>query len=509
MLKRTVIIFLLVILILSGCSSEKQSDLNPITITVLYNDVADNPFQEDWRILEEYENNQSVKLDVILGDNADYEKAIALYMKAEVPPDIFLKCWPDTIENYANDGLLLPISDYEYLMPYYKAYIEKYDLQSEIDTLRIDNGKYYILPGYQREIQVQQWIYRQDIFEQNNLEAPKTYDELFDSLILLKELYPESKPITASWGGAHLFSMMGASYGIPAGWSGTRFYNEIKKEWQFAPATDNYRELYRFLNKCYTAEILDPATLDQSNEDFIEKIVNGEALVTVTWISSGFDTWNEQLKENGIDGGKWAALPVPASTIGISALPPVEKFKEGLAVSANSVNKPYFEDMIKFLDWAIYSEDGIDLTYWGVEGLTYKDTPAGKVFLPNIISPKNKDGTINISSAYGFESFFDLNEDEEFEDYKKPDHIVEFLSESEKANETMTKDPELNLSTDEIEVIKIIEEKLTPYLDETSIKFITGDLSIEDDWDEYLSEIDDIGYTVLEKTWNNAWKRGE
>ena len=47
------------------------------------------------------------------------------------------------------------------------------------------------------------------------------------------------------------------------------------------------------------------------------------------------------------------------------------------------------------------------------------------------------------------------------------------------------------------------------YLDEKSIKFITGDLSIEDDWDEYLSEIDDIGYTVLEKTWNNAWKRGE
>lgn len=500
--KKLVIILILILATLTGCNTKKADDA--FTFSVLYNESSDNPYNEDWEILEEYKKVSNVTIDIRIGDNSDYESAIELNLNAESPPDVILKVWPDTIEEYANEGLLLPISDYEDLMPNYMAYIEEHNLQSEIDNLRLANDKYYILPGYQREIQVQQWIYRQDIFEDSNIPMPTTYDELFDALVILKEVHPDSTPITASWGGAHLLSMMGAGYGIPGGWSGTRFFDEENNEWKYAPATDNYKELYRFLNESYSAGILDPAFFDQSNDDFIEKIVNGKALVTVTWVSSGFDTWNDQLESNGISGGKWAPLPVMESTIGISALPPVNTFRKGIAISKTAIDKPYFEDMLAFLDWAIYSEEGIDISYWGIEGLTYEITADGKQFLPNIISAKNPNGTVRINE-YGFNELFNLNENEEFENNKKPDDIVTFLENSINANETLQLAPNLVLSDNAIEMAGIIEEELAIYINESNKKFITGELSIDDDWEAYLVRLEELGYTTLETIWNNAW----
>ncbi len=492
MSKKLLLLFITIIFFLTAFGNDKEN-IEPLTFSILFNETQGNPFSEDWPILEEYLEKKNVILDIRLGDDANYEEAIKLNMNAENPPDVILKVWPDTIEGYASEGLLLTISDYEYLMPNYQKYIKEHNLGNEIDKLRLENGKYYILPGYQREIQVQQWIYRQDLFEKHNIPTPTTYDELYESLVLLKELYPESTPITASWGGAHLFSMMGAGYGIPAGWSGTRYYNEAEDEWQYAPATNNYRELYRFLNKCYEAGILDPAIFGQSNDEFTDKLLNGKGIVTVTWISSGFNYWNQQLEKNGIEGGKWVPLPVMESTIGISKLPPVNRFRKGIAVSADALNKPYFEKMIQFLDWAIYSDEGMNLTYWGVEGLTYKTSSEGKDLLPVDLG------------KYGFVSFFDLCENEDFENYKKPDEIVSFLNRSINAHETLNITPELILNNYSIEMTEIIDNNLTPYVNKTSIKFITGELSIDDDWDNYISELEDLGYKILEAIWNTSW----
>ncbi len=500
----TIFISILIILSLTGCKSKK---ITPYTVSILYNNVEGAPFQADWKILEEYKDTHNITFDVKLGLNTDYGKALDLYLNSDTIPDVILKVYPSTIESYAIDGKLLPISDYEELMPNYTAYIEEHNLQSEIEKLKLDNGKYYLMPGFQREIQVQQWIYRYDLFKEHSLGTPKTYDELFDALVVLKEKYPDSTPITASWGGAHLFSMMGAGYGITGGWSGTRFYDFDAKKWTYAPATESYKQMYKFLNRCYEAGVLDPDIFSQSNEDFMNKIQTGKALVTVTWITSGFDNWNSQLKKNGFENGELRALPVMESTVGLKSLPAVNKFRKGLALSSSVADKPYFEDLLRFLDWAVYSDEGMELTTWGIPGLTYEKTDNNKRFLPTIKTPKNTNGTVDISAEYGFNLFFNLNENEEYEDYKKPSQIVTFLSNSEKAGETMDMSPTLDLNTSDIDVIALVDENLVPYVNDASLKFITGELDIENEWDVYLVEIENIGYKILEETWNDAWKR--
>lgn len=508
-MKKTRLIFLLFLslslLILPACATEPTQQA-PLTFSLLYNENAATPFQEDWLILQEYEQRKNVTFDVTLGDDADYLSSVTKVFQTGEIPDIILKVWPEQIEDYAIDGLLLPTSDYADQMPYFNAYIEEHGLEAELDKLRLPNGKFYILPGYQRQIQVQQWIYRRDLFEQHGLGVPATYDELFDDLMVLKDEYPDSTPMTAIWGGAHLMAMMGAGYEIPAGWNGVRGYNEQTDRWEFAPATDNYKAMHQFLNRCYEAGILDPDSFTQPDEEFYNKLLEGRGLVTVTWITSGFSNWNATLAENGQVGGEWAPLPVPESTIGVTALPAVDPFRKGLVISAAAAEKPYFEELLAFVDWAVYSKAGRTLTAWGVEGTTFENTADGKKFVDEIKTPKNPNGTIDMTAEYGLNTLFNLVENEEYEDDKKPEEIVAFLERSLAAHETAPMDPPLLLDENAIESTRAIEENLWTYMNDTSMAFITGEIDIDTGWDAYLQELEDRGYLTLEEIWNSAWQ---
>jgi putative aldouronate transport system substrate-binding protein len=507
MFLKTVINLIVLAALLASCAPQPTASPEPIGFTVLYNDRKATPLQADWRILEEYKTRKNVTLNIRVADDANYDKALVQTLESGDIPDIVLKVYPKTIESYANAGVLLPFSDYEALLPNFMAYVKEHNLQPEIDKLRMKNGKYYILPGYQRKIQVQQWIYRQDVFEKNNLPAPKTYDEMFSSLVALKKIYPNSTPITGPWAGAHLFAMMGAGYGIPAGWAGTSYYNKSEDRWQFSPATENYREMYRFLARCYAAGILDPAIFTQSEADFIKKLGDGSALVVVTWVSSGFGPWDAKLKENGFPDGKWAALPVMTSTIGIKALPAVDPFRKGLIVPARVINEPHFKELLQFIDWAVYSEEGMTLTSWGVEGFTFEKTASGKIFLPNILTPKNPAGSIDASKQYGLNQLFNLNENAEFEDYKRPAEIVALLSQSQNAGDVADMPQVLQLDVQALDAIRIINENVSTYVADSSTKFITGELSVDKDWDGYIAELEKRGYKTLEQIWNDAWKK--
>ena len=174
----------------------------------------------------------------------------------------------------------------------------------------------------------------------------------------------------------------------------------------------------------------------------------------------------------------------------------MDPFRKGLIVSARVVNEPYFEDLLKFLDWAVYSEEGRTLTTWGIEGLTYENTPNGKNFLPDIVPDE-----------YGLSLLFNLVENEEYTDLNKPAEIAAFLERSLNAKETLEISPQLQLDAQSIEAIRIINEKLEPYAAEMSTKFITGEMDINMDWDAYILELDSRGYRTLEIIWNDAWQK--
>ncbi len=508
MRKRVLLVLIVITLLyMTGCSASEEPAEPVQHYSVLYNNKEEHPFSQDWIILDAYEQRRGVALDISLGDDSTYDRYVIEAIEAESPPDIILKVWPEQIVEYAYKGLLLPVSDYTDAMPYYTSYLAEHDLQEEVERLRLDDGKYYILPGYQRGIQVQQWAYRQDLFEQHALGVPQTYEDLLDALVYLREQYPESTPLTAPWGGAHLLAMMGAGYGITAGWSGNRSYNEAADRWEYAPATDACRLMYRFLARCYEAGILDVEHFDQSVDEFIRKITHNEAFLTPTWISSGFDSWNDALAENGFEQARWSPLPVPESTAGLRALPPVDRFRK-LVLPASLKNAPYLNDLLTFIDWAVYSPEGQRLTTWGIVGETYETGAQGIRYLSQMKTNMNPDGEVDIYTTYGLDQLFNLCENEELEDQKKPPQIVRFLQESYSRGENLPTVPLLTLSSVDLELISQIDKYLDGYAQNAALRFITGELDTGDDWDSYLSELEKLGYGTLERIWNAAYEGG-
>jgi putative aldouronate transport system substrate-binding protein len=267
--------------------------------------------------------------------------------------------------------------------------------------------------------------------------------------------------------------------------------------------------MLQYLNRCYEANLLDPEMFTQSNDEFTNKLTEGSVFVSVSWITSGFDNWNEILEENGHNNGTWYPLNVPESTIGISKLPPVSVFKKGLIIPNSIIENNDFEETLKFLDWAIYSKEGIELTYWGVEGLTFERGDNGNVLLDNIKSPKNIDGNIDLSVDYGFNMFFNMNESRSYEDYKKPDYIVDFLNTSFQNQDTQEETPDLILSTNEMIIVEKISGELVIIANEYTEKFIKGELNFEEDWLNYINILNDNGAEIMVEIWNDAWQSRE
>ena len=473
---------------------------------MLYNDRDTVPLRKDWLVLSEIAKRKNITFKITTGPDSKYLPSVYAAINSADVPDIILKVWPAEVVPFASTGQLLPINKFEYLLPNYMNYLKNSDLRKEIDALRDKNGNYYILPGFQREIQVQQWVYRQDLFEMHKIGEPRSYDELYNALVTLKSIYPNSRPLTACYGGSHLFAMMGAGNGIPSGWNGNRMYNELADSWVFAPRTRNWREMYRFLHKCYTAGLLDPDIFTQDPNSFIRKLTNGTSFVTVTWISSGFSLWNNQLEDAGIKSGVWVPMMVPQSTVGIKALPSVDRFRKGAAITANAAAKPYFKDLMAFLDWIYYTEEGRTLAVWGTEGTTYDIKNGKKAYAKTLKTSKNPLGTLDPARDFGLNTMFDLCEVPDFEDSKKPAEIVAFLNDSLSQKLTLKSYPTLTLGSTEQNSINIFAKSLDEYVDLMVKQFITGEADIDLDWSVYLSTLGKLGSNSLESIWNNAWK---
>ncbi len=478
------------------------------TFTILYNNDSEEPYQNDWLILEEYRKRRGIVFDPRFGDDDNYNLTLTETLNSNNIPDIVLKVYPNEIAPYAGSGKLLAISDYLDKMPYFRAYIAEHNLEGEIDELRMEDGKLYILPGFQRPMQVQQWVYRKDLFAAHQLGVPETFGELIQDLAYLKTRYPRTEPITACWGGAHLMAMLGAAFGIPAGWNGNRYYQQERDSWKYAPATPNARALYTFLHTCNQEGLLDPELFTQDYAAYEQKLTDGTALVTATWITSGLEPRNQRLSAAGLPDGEWAPLPVPVSPLGVRALPPIDTFRKGLVIPADAALKPYFMRLLTFIDWAVYSEEGMELTSWGVEGVTFSHDESGnRFFLPGIEAIKSVNAEKIIKRDFGLDALFNLNENASLVEYKRPEEINTFLKASLERGDTAAPAPELPLSDTQMNTLQGMLPRINAYAADALLQFATGILDPDKDWETYLRELETRGYRSVEIIWNNAWDR--
>src|SRR5699024_10628944 len=118
------------------------------------------------------------------------EKRSLLISTGEAP-DIIPNTYAGQEQPFIPSGAILPISDHLDLLPNFSRLIDEWNLHEDIDTIKQKDGKFYIIPGLHQSYTPQYSLaIRTDIFEENDIPIPDSWDDLYKDLKTLKGKYP-------------------------------------------------------------------------------------------------------------------------------------------------------------------------------------------------------------------------------------------------------------------------------------------------------------------------------
>lgn len=233
----------------------------------------------DWSDIEqlnEYEKRLGVKFEGTAYDPEAWESKFTLMLASDELADVIVNAGLDraTLEKYAADGYFLDFSQYLDLMPNLSAVFEKYPEYKDAVTMS-DGGIY----GFGKlNAAVTEAALAEDTFisqtwlDNLGLEMPKTVDELYNVLVAFKTQDPNGNgeadeiPMTyaPNAGRTQIESLLMKAYGIPV--VGAYGIPSIGVDYNVSPdengkiqywdLTDEFKEVLKFLNKCYEEELI-------------------------------------------------------------------------------------------------------------------------------------------------------------------------------------------------------------------------------------------------------------
>ena len=138
----------------------------PVTYSISFSDASWYAKQPEWEsegIFKDIENLTNVHLDITSYDSGDYNQKINLAINSGSATYIIPKVYDEN--PYVAGGGVVAVSDYIQYMPNFSAFVEKYNMNPDLDTIRQNDGKFYRLPGmHQAALQDYTIEVREDIF---------------------------------------------------------------------------------------------------------------------------------------------------------------------------------------------------------------------------------------------------------------------------------------------------------------------------------------------------------
>jgi putative aldouronate transport system substrate-binding protein len=440
---------------------------------------------------------------------ADYREREKIVLASGEYPDIFTNSYEDTVGEYGGEGLLLELSQYRDLMTNYQKYV---DGTPNGEAQAFPNGVAYgFQDGMDNTANIEgsqsftSFAYRFDIFEANDIKIPETLDEFYDAAKKLKEIYPDVYPINKS---AQYFNIHRGINGIfhtydTYFWDGT--------EWQYGPAQDNYKDMMKFIQKLYTEGLLDPAFVSDDNDTLTQKIVTDQVFMLPTIWAGSLSYWTNEdnpdmhwgqafLPENPDYGTPWKwGSTKPGFTL-------QTRFQTVISAATE-----YPEICVKMIDYQ-YTDEMNLLMNWGFEDVTYKfDADGNKTYVDEILSADNvylalADYGILASAScrpgivwapQNFEANIILNPKSTwYHDGETAELSYWLASDLYGGKDSIfpnDRAPAVSLTPDESTERSTIITACNTFANENAIKFITGELDVDADWDTYIQQLSAMG----------------
>ena len=521
-----------------GLNTPFHSD-EEVTYPMSFSDASWYPMKDTWQtegIFKQIKDITNVNLDLSTYDSGDYTQKINLAINAGAAPYIIPKVYSEG--QYVAGGGIVAVSDYTKYMPNFTAFVEKYNLEEDLDQIKQSDGKFYRLPGlHQITLQDYTLIVREDIFEAagynvRELEKNWTWEDLHDILLGVKAYMVKQGMIkdtdyiwsdlwcgeTGKGSGGALLNLMANSYDVTSGWAiegsnGGIRYDWDKKEYYSSSVSENYKKFIKVANSFVKDGILDPETFTQQDQVAHDKFYRGETVILST---------NRGQYASDVSGVK--KIVGDSARIYITTYPTgtnknvveTARLENGVMISQKALDElgeEEFIKMIRFVDWLFYSSDAYSLIKWGPENVTwhYVDENGTKVkrLLPGYkcsglgISGSDDDVDIRLEWGYAGGNYYYGHTTAELTDNFIPE--LRDLMERYAENRTVAKlSPAVKFDEDQKEQLNLWAVPLIDNINTWTLKFIIGQKDVDKDWNEYVSSCKNLNIEKIVKLFNDT-----
>jgi putative aldouronate transport system substrate-binding protein len=482
----------------------------PLEFSFLYRDHPNYPIDEDWTFYNVLEETTNVTFDNVVVPLSDFAERRSVLIAAGDAPDIISNTYPGDESQFVASGAILPISDYVHLMPHLSERIEQWDLEDELDLLRQEDGKYYMLPGIEENVRHDYTLMiNRTVFDEYGLEDPNSWDELREALEVLRD-ETGNVPFSDQWEGNALLNYAAPSFGTVAGWGfgGGVVFDEDADEFRYAPMEDGYRNMVEYFSGLVEDGLMDPESFTQEDETAQNSFNNLNSYV----ISANSQTvigQRESMAEIHGEGeyeiGKIVSPEGPEGPyVGGS------RWVAGFMLGAGVAERDDFLALLQFVDWLYYSDEGNNLSWWGIEGEHYEltdEAPGGYMPLdPITYLGLNPDGTEHLQEDHGFRNgIIASGGPQDLLQSVMDEEEIDFQEATNETREVVAPQPPYPLSAADQEQLSLIGTPLQDTSETYTLRFITGQYDL-DRWDEFMESLENQNVDQYLDIINNAYR---
>ena len=522
-MRKTISLFLVLILSITLLGGISLAEDTRETLTILIQDSS---------YIEDYETNAYTKhLEEVFGINLDFQllpssgagdKLAMMINSGETLPDIILYDLNyNTTWKYAQTGAIIPLTKY-YEDPEYNANFEACKEIVGYDYLQyilMPDGEYYSIPFFQREIHSEVnnklWI-NQAWLKNLNLEMPKTTEEFYEVMKAFVNDDPNGNGIKDEYG---IDASTNGRQGSILTWLMNAFiyddYNDhfILTDGKVDVAYDKeaWKEGLLYIRKLVDEGIIDVDcfTRDRAQQKALAEneeinIVGSFMNSSISLLNNTTDRWQNFVGCEPLTGPE-----------GVSFC----SYNQSTAKNRWFITKDCKNPDLAFKIGAFIhdpTEEEFLLIRYGVEGLDWVRPETDKANYEGFKATHHTIRTIwnTYQNSHWQKNgpIFAWNSDQAGWDTGDPDDwnhrvptiVVKYINHLPAEGEYV---PTLIYTEDEIDEASEIQSNLKTYVKECETLFVTRQMSIEDDWDSYLQELENIGYKQFIAVSQQAYDR--
>lgn len=517
-MKRFLALLVVALLAVSAFSFAGAEELETLSLTIMNPIFSASPLGTPvmdayLEKLEAFANTElGVTLDITWEEPGfwDYLGTQSVYLAAGDFPDVFYIFGKANMLQTGDDGFLLNLNDYMDSIEYFKPYMEA-DPVAYQSMLSSDTGAMYALPTtYQNDTQttINNYYLRFDSLKANGMTPPADMEGIHEACLKYKELYPNSYPFGSY--DSNLIKAVCAWMHTDTSihWDGEKFVFGPLEE------TDRLKDTMTWLSTLYAEGLISPEYEIMTDEQKRTAMLDNTLFFMVNCYA---DQVGPYINSNdAYPDVEWGTMKQPLNLYGEATWQPAS-MKRGWTIDGDhftviNADTEQPEKVVRLMDYAKYAPEMVELTQWGIEGMTYTvDENGEKIYVDEIMNsaaPQTELAKYGLgtsvrsgiqlmpqlsaatSASNGMIPVYNDGEYYESTIYEFGDSVngPEVINPAHAVGA-----PSPAFTVDEQDDINRIKTPVDTYVNEQLTKFMVGDLSVEADWDAFIDGISGMG----------------